>query len=791
MMQRSAKRQQQGHKQQRPRGHEQQKQRARDAGKRRNASDASTPVEVDEEVLLARGEWPLRYAPSTRMWQAFFSQSDPSRRQVRSLTPHSHSALVVPDVVMVVLVVLVALVLVVLVMVVVVGCVVQAAVEGLIDVLLREEPVQRLNMWTQEVTPPVMTHPIYDRWLASDGVEADERVCDLRRWIAAQLRPVMAPPSPPQPTAVSPQPQEPLPQPADDDQDDEDDGDEVECDDDEESREDDEEEKEESEPDDTTSKDEEADQRHGQENKRGAKKGSAKRRDDPEWQVQMAALRLASALMVLCTDEHAHVLLDSSATTAGSSSSSPGSAARSHSSSGSKRTSNKSGSGAAHAEAAAGMLDVLHRVLAFPAARNSEHAHDPELEFKRSRLRVEAMNSLAVACFVVDDAKLTRDTCATIAKLYLDDIRPPHAVEDRHLWDADADDEDDESDDDGDEADAGADEDDEDEEDSSDDSTGAESDDGSYDGVSEQAASAKQDGLKRRDAECAAALNVLVFLLGLDESDDEVRKFIASHTEALISLFFAKNSSDIVGSSLHTHTPPHTHERTRTRTRTHTTTQLASVSLADCFLPHTRSGSSKVRMNAARLLAILYRASATDDENDDTDEDDDDDGEDDEPETDDGEEVGEMSREGRRRFLALCQTRAANRGATGRRTRGRVARKSERREAAFFRDLWADLHAHDYRRTHASMNADARAEAALSNERVRRERYAVMSRTEVKIEGWRWDVRLEFLRQYFHQYFTGLFEVHISQPNSLALSAVNLVVTVMYAHTASVRACVV
>jgi hypothetical protein len=98
MMQRSAKRQQQqqGHKQQRPRGHEQQKQRARDAGKRRNASDASAPVEVDEEVLLARGEWPLRYAPSTRMWQAFFSQSDPGRRQVRSLThSHSHSALVV------------------------------------------------------------------------------------------------------------------------------------------------------------------------------------------------------------------------------------------------------------------------------------------------------------------------------------------------------------------------------------------------------------------------------------------------------------------------------------------------------------------------------------------------------------------------------------------------------------------------------------------------------------------------------------------------------------------------
>jgi hypothetical protein len=411
-------------------------------------------------------------------------------------------------------------------------------------------------MWTQEVTPPVMTHPIYDRWLASDGVEADERVCDLRRWIAAQLRPVMAPPPPPPATAVSPQPQPQEPH-AEDDQDDQDDdaaddGDEVECDDEEESREDGEED-EESEPDDTTSEDEEADQRHGQESKRGAKKGSAKRKDDPEWQVQMAALRLASALMVLCTDEHAHVLLDSSATTA--SSSSPGSAARSHS--GSKRTSSKSGSGAAHAEAAAGMLDVLHRVLAFPAARNSEHAHDPELEFKRSRLRTEAMNSLAVACFVVDDAKLTRDTCATIAKLYLDDIRPPHAVEDRHLWDAD-------DEDDGDEADADADEDDDDDEDSSDDSTGAESDDESDDGVSEQAAAAKQDGLKRRDAECAAALNVLVFLLGLDESDDEVRKFIASHTEALISLFFAKNSSDIVGPSLHTH------HRTRTHARTHT-----------------------------------------------------------------------------------------------------------------------------------------------------------------------------------------------------------------------------
>jgi hypothetical protein len=107
-----------------------------------------------------------------------------------------------------------------------------------------------------------------------------------------------------------------------------------------------------------------------------------------------------------------------------------------------------------------------------------------------------------------------------------------------------------------------------------------------------------------------------------------------------------------------------------------------------------------------------------------------------------------------------------------------VARKSERREAAFFRDLWADLHAHDYRRTHASMNADARAEAALSNERVRRERYAVMSRTEIKIEGWRWYVRLAFLRQYFHQYFTGLFEVHILT-NVLALPVINLVCVMM------------
>ncbi|ELR17088.1 uncharacterized protein ACA1_057210 [Acanthamoeba castellanii str. Neff] len=147
-----------------------------------------------------------------------------------------------------------------------------------------------------------------------------------------------------------------------------------------------------------------------------------------------------------------------------------------------------------------------------------------------------------------------------------------------------------------------------------------------------------------------------------------------------------------------------------------------------------------------------------------------------------------MSHEERRRFAAVCREKRRS-GTAGRRTRGKVGRKWDRKEAQYFRSLYADLRACDLRRRRARRDGDLEDEvesARADHERLRRDRqgghlmadhwrqwhfgwtpsqmhYPLPASRDVplphtfKFEGWRWEITLAFLRSYFHKQFIGLF----------------------------------
>ncbi|ELR17111.1 uncharacterized protein ACA1_057460 [Acanthamoeba castellanii str. Neff] len=525
----------------------------------------------------------------------------------------------------------------------------KVAVEGLIHALQHERPTLTFD------------------WLEGEGVTAEERLIELRRWIAAQLRPVMAPPSTPLPAGCDPVEAH---ESDDDDDDDEQDHQKEYSDDGGDDDEDDDDNGESNEDDDQPSR-----------NRKVKSKG-----EDLELEVQVATLRLVSALAVLCTCAHAHLLLGCP-TTATPSAATATRAPRN------PKGNPKGG------KAVPGVMEVLHRVLTSDAGNAA----------KRTRLRAEAMYALAVVCFVLEDQAVALETCATLAGLYLGDVRQL-AAKDNSDDDDDANDDDDDSDDEEDEEEAiedddGEDDDEDDDEFSIDDNLGA-----------------LLVGSGKSEAEYAAALGTIAFLLSLVDSDNDVRAFIGSHKEALISLFFlADHQSSSRGSDV--------------------------------------ASSSRVRTHAATLLGVLYRLSRANDDGDS-----DGDGLDDDDEVEEVDER-EMSFEGKRRFVELCEARARS-GTSGRRTRGGPERKWARREASFFRALAAELRADDYRRRlHQAADADEREEAARCNEIVRRERHASRILTDLhsnephsfKIEGWRWDLTLGFLRKYFHQHFVHLF----------------------------------
>lgn len=324
-------------------------------------------------------------------------------------------------------------------------------------------------------------------WLESEGATAEDRLLALRRWIVRKLRPVMAPPA-----AVT----RPFEEPEED-------------------------------------KEEEEDKRPGANSK------THNRERFQGWRLQVAALRLTSALVVLCTNSHAHLLLDE-----------PGLK---------ERKTRKAAKQRLSSESDLSLLEVVHRVLInTPAGEASDGS--------ASHLRREAMRTLAVVSMVLEDTRLGLEACGRLARLYLVEWPEPATV-DRRLWDtADtADNSDEESDDTGNQSDDdkcdiddGEEEDEEENDEHGDENEDEDDDDdddhkeGDEDEVGGRDAAPWRGPRHSFRAERAEALSTIAFLLSLVDADAQVMAFIARHKESLISTLCAKSEREhMAGPSTH------------------------------------------------------------------------------------------------------------------------------------------------------------------------------------------------------------------------------------------------
>lgn len=148
----------------------------------------------------------------------------------------------------------------------------------------------------------------------------------------------------------------------------------------------------------------------------------------------------------------------------------------------------------------------------------------------------------------------------------------------------------------------------------------------------------------------------------------------------------------------------------------------------------------KLHIESANILAVLYRLSIKDDESD-------------QEEDADDDENPLMPLKTRLRFLTVCKARART-GSSGARTRCVLQRKCERKEAAHFRALRADLLAY----------TDPTDEELSSRQKyLLLDRGRLSSTAAFRDESWRWEPTLRFLRRYFPQHFADFFSV---RPNS-------------------------
>ncbi|ELR17089.1 uncharacterized protein ACA1_057220 [Acanthamoeba castellanii str. Neff] len=350
-------------------------------------------------------------------------------------------------------------------------------------------------------------------WLESEGATAGDRLLALRRWIVSKLRPVMAPPA-----AVARVFEEPK-------------------------------------------EDKEEDERSGAKQRVGGKKRNRER--FLGWRLQVAALRLTSALVVLCTNAHAHLLLDEP---------------------GPHRKTRKAAKQRLSSESDLPLLAVVHRVLINHAADSQQWAGEAS-DGPASHLRREAMRTLAVVSMVLEDTRLGLETCDRLARLYLVEWPEPATV-DRRLWDTadgsesnsdsvdnrdeesddtgnQSDDDDNESDgniDDGEEEDYVEDENEDEDEDEDHDDDDDDDDDDDKEGDEDEVGgrdAAPWRGTRHRftataNAERAEALSTIAFLLSLVDADEQVLAFIARHKETLISTLCAKSEREhMAGPSTH------------------------------------------------------------------------------------------------------------------------------------------------------------------------------------------------------------------------------------------------
>lgn len=242
-----------------------------------------------------------------------------------------------------------------------------------------------------------------------------------------------------------------------------------------------------------------------------------KRRQEIEWELRYAVLRLTSALVVLCEAEYMNVFLGDL-----------------HDRKGCHGRKTTSGPNT--------MIDVLHRVVAFgnhTRASTIALGHQ-ELQL-RSKLRMEAMQTLAIVCLMSEDPKLCLEVCNFLSQRYFTSFEEKFGQrqdEYRDLWERNVDDSEDE-------------EEDSTNEDGSNDSEAEEKD---YDSDQDDSEQDSEEELTHRcrvpdveDGEYAMALNVCSFLFSVIKDATEVTAFIRKHQEALVSMLFAKPKHDLKG----------------------------------------------------------------------------------------------------------------------------------------------------------------------------------------------------------------------------------------------------
>jgi hypothetical protein len=490
--------------------------------------------------------------------------------------------------------------------------------------------------------------------------------------------------------------------------------------------------------------------------------------------VQIKALQLVASLCVLLGRKHPHRFFAGATTKASPAPSPP---ARTSSSPGGARKDGRK-TRAADAKGADSLGDMLMRVIASvkcePLTDTTDQSEEEEAERqgrrRRSALRMEAMRSLAVVCFILDDASITRWVCGFIAECYL--ARPQRLARDEEedtikaLWRSydseldseqqhdDIDEEESESDSDSDELNAkdgeSQDSDEDEEEGESSDSLEEEGEEGEEDNTVSEEEEFEKDETRQhlgRRAEQAEALRVWSFLVSLLSDDEDVCAVVGPHKLSLIEMLVSSDSED-----------DHHHRDFAGITRNQLHLMKRSLEPEPCG----PTGASLLRVQAADALAILALSSSHDSGNE-----------------------APMTSKDKRRLVALCVSKANTRG-RGERVRGVERRACGKSERACFRRLAVELiHAglgDTKTSTSSSKGAKRRDERAselgLAGSRRLETHVTYRARGDPgyyfamvmyskpvrevhmnELRGWRWSRSLSFLQRYFGSDFWTLLKV--------------------------------